>query len=1040
MAENSGRPAPDREGRLSEALSLTPQKRRSSRLREALLDGRCGFSPRAAPHDSATDFQQCGACLLEVDTAGDDGEFVALLDSCQPRHCFHIRCIFTWAEQENSCPQCKKRFSRIGVYSKDGELLRVSQVQEKDQNFDEASEEGEEQECLICHRSHNDSAMLLCDGQGGSCTNACHYFCVGLPGVPEGDWFCPPCESEREQPRRLPAAAARAGKSSAASSQATSPSRSPVAASGLHGLGQQAATQITASQLAQPVRIKQEPIDDEVEPARSSSSAASPRQPLPSRVKQELPPDPPKRNNKRAASGRPTGSSSALTARSGVQVPVHVQVQASSPSGKTLISDAEQPPSPSSQSVKAEELSQSRPGRRSSATGSGSAISLRASPQASSSSAASSSGSAAFVKRLPGGSQKAVPLGEACGGLCSEMPKWISRQGRVVKVDLGGRNMRDPVAVILAQVVQAALKQVMLGADSLSVSMLLAGNRLRKAGIAALLLAVKANDLHVSHLDLDRNKLDAEAAEWLAGWLERQTGGPPSQIFLSQNRAIGEVAAYRLLQALGRSSAASNRLIPVWVEARNIGICSIDAFMDRLSVQFQLCLGFDRTICGPGRCVACEGEVSERLYPSLHLCGILEQDILEAEEKREQTKQELKPEKKQVSSTKQEIKTEDVDFTEEQDFWGSFAEGIPAKEEINAEGASSQHGDVGPEEPEVRPEREEETEEAEEAEQETRRRARGRGRGRGRRGPEPAVQAGLVEGLAMPPAAGLPPHLPPPQLPPELVEREERRSWAESLGKALGPDGYQALDLASPPAPSSGMWDVVRAMEKSQKRRKLQPLKALQQEPPKTRPSPVTPPNVKGAAAPVVSRWLPQRLPSAASQKEKEKPFTESHLEAWVPMAWVPDKAPKEKEKPMEAWAPMARVPDTAPTPPSGATARDATATSKGPEEGFGGPKGDYEERDYESLRKLVAHRLQKESQLWRGLADYERRLRRKCLSEQLSRMAWDKYIFVVLQSSSAGTWEAYLNTSKGHQRIHEWMDKKLRDLEGKTPLALTSG
>ena len=101
-----------------------------------------------------SDASRCGACLLDVDTAstalsfqnvaeltipgtrfplsGKEGEFVAVLDSCNPTHFFHVRssdyshgsavsvlslplisppacrlmrrCISTWAEQENTCP------------------------------------------------------------------------------------------------------------------------------------------------------------------------------------------------------------------------------------------------------------------------------------------------------------------------------------------------------------------------------------------------------------------------------------------------------------------------------------------------------------------------------------------------------------------------------------------------------------------------------------------------------------------------------------------------------------------------------------------------------------------------------------------------------------------------------------------------------------------------------------------------------------------------------------------------------------------------
>ena len=35
--------------------------------------------------------------------------------------------------------------------------------------------------------------MLLCDGQGGTCSGAAHTTCIGLFTVPDGDWFCRRC-------------------------------------------------------------------------------------------------------------------------------------------------------------------------------------------------------------------------------------------------------------------------------------------------------------------------------------------------------------------------------------------------------------------------------------------------------------------------------------------------------------------------------------------------------------------------------------------------------------------------------------------------------------------------------------------------------------------------------------------------------------------------------------------------------------------------------------------------------------------------------
>jgi hypothetical protein len=45
-------------------------------------------------------------------------------------------------------------------------------------------------QCSVCHRTTDDSLLLLCD----LCDSAAHTYCVGLGfTVPEGDWFCHDC-------------------------------------------------------------------------------------------------------------------------------------------------------------------------------------------------------------------------------------------------------------------------------------------------------------------------------------------------------------------------------------------------------------------------------------------------------------------------------------------------------------------------------------------------------------------------------------------------------------------------------------------------------------------------------------------------------------------------------------------------------------------------------------------------------------------------------------------------------------------------------
>ena len=54
--------------------------------------------------------------------------------------------------------------------------------------------------CRKCGSRGNAKRMLLCDGEGGTCTAAYHTYCLTPPllSLPKGDWFCPSCELKRQ--------------------------------------------------------------------------------------------------------------------------------------------------------------------------------------------------------------------------------------------------------------------------------------------------------------------------------------------------------------------------------------------------------------------------------------------------------------------------------------------------------------------------------------------------------------------------------------------------------------------------------------------------------------------------------------------------------------------------------------------------------------------------------------------------------------------------------------------------------------------------
>ncbi|KAL4858297.1 PHD and RING finger domain-containing protein [Chlorella vulgaris] len=163
----------------------------------------------------------CGLCYEEITVQGE-------IDSCNHRFCHP--CIARWSEIENSCPFCKQRFKRLrrkrlapravllagGGLGPDSELPGVYEdsqdVEERNQRVvfeDPAFQEWiEELSCMVCGGGENDDLLLLCDG----CDRACHTYCAGLAGIPEGEWFCEVCVLSRgNRPQRLrPPVASRA--------------------------------------------------------------------------------------------------------------------------------------------------------------------------------------------------------------------------------------------------------------------------------------------------------------------------------------------------------------------------------------------------------------------------------------------------------------------------------------------------------------------------------------------------------------------------------------------------------------------------------------------------------------------------------------------------------------------------------------------------------------------------------------------------------------------------------------------------------------
>ncbi|KAF4121343.1 PHD-finger [Geosmithia morbida] len=125
---------------------------------------------------------------------------VAALDGCN--HIIHDACIRSWAQKTNTCPICRNTFHTVRVFNGvDDTTISTYTVQDRKQvaefdlqqwlgENDNAEEETEQSRpCPICESAEREDVLLLCD----SCDAAYHTHCIGLDGIPDGDWYCMEC-------------------------------------------------------------------------------------------------------------------------------------------------------------------------------------------------------------------------------------------------------------------------------------------------------------------------------------------------------------------------------------------------------------------------------------------------------------------------------------------------------------------------------------------------------------------------------------------------------------------------------------------------------------------------------------------------------------------------------------------------------------------------------------------------------------------------------------------------------------------------------
>ena len=107
-------------------------------------------------------------------------------------HSFHFVCIGKWHERESSCPLCKSRTSRV---KHNGMWKEVEPKIQRAVYLEDNEHENEEETtyistlCEICGDGGCPELMLLCD----QCDLGFHTHCIGIDGVPNGDFYCRRC-------------------------------------------------------------------------------------------------------------------------------------------------------------------------------------------------------------------------------------------------------------------------------------------------------------------------------------------------------------------------------------------------------------------------------------------------------------------------------------------------------------------------------------------------------------------------------------------------------------------------------------------------------------------------------------------------------------------------------------------------------------------------------------------------------------------------------------------------------------------------------
>ncbi|KAI5705765.1 hypothetical protein M8J75_001521 [Diaphorina citri] len=138
----------------------------------------------------SSDDEDCPSCAICLSSLAN--RIAAQISGCS--HEFHNTCILKWSERTNTCPIDRLKFNKITVKNKEGKIVKVTEIDDKNAATADDEEQAFPDEainCVICGSPDNEDVLLLCDG----CNRGFHIYCLNPPlaRVPEGNWICQHC-------------------------------------------------------------------------------------------------------------------------------------------------------------------------------------------------------------------------------------------------------------------------------------------------------------------------------------------------------------------------------------------------------------------------------------------------------------------------------------------------------------------------------------------------------------------------------------------------------------------------------------------------------------------------------------------------------------------------------------------------------------------------------------------------------------------------------------------------------------------------------